>query len=104
VVYIIKENRSYDQVSGMWPKAMATPLSACLEDATPNQHKLVKDSSFGQHLLFRHISADGHQWADTAFATDYMEKSFAGFREAIRTAWMTMMWTLGLFSSGIPLG
>ena len=25
------------------------------------------------------LSADGHQWADTAFATDYMEKSFAGF-------------------------
>jgi len=47
---------------------------------TPNQHKLVRefvllDNTYCSSIL----SADGHQWATTAFATDYMEKSFAGF-------------------------
>jgi len=32
-----------------------------------------------QHLLLRHPQRDGHEWADTALATDYMERSFAGF-------------------------
>ncbi len=50
------------------------------EEVTPNQHKMVRefvllDNTYCSGIL----SADGHQWADTAFATDYMEKSFAGF-------------------------
>ena len=50
------------------------------ENVTPNQHKLVRefvllDNTYCSGIL----SADGHQWSTTAFATDYMEKSFAGF-------------------------
>jgi len=81
VVYIIKENRTYDQVLGDIPTGNGDP-SLCVfgERITPNQHKLVRefvllDNTYCSSVL----SADGHQWATTAFATDYMEKSFAGF-------------------------
>lgn len=81
VVYIIKENRTYDQVLGDIPEGNGNS-SLCIFGAriTPNQHKMVR-----QYVLLDNIycsgilSADGHQWSDTAFATDYMEKSFAGF-------------------------
>lgn len=81
VVYIIKENRTYDQVLGDIPEGNGDP-SLCVfpEHVTPNQHKMVRefvllDNTYCSGIL----SADGHQWSDTAFATDYMEKSFAGF-------------------------
>lgn len=81
VVYIIKENRTYDQVLGDMPEGNGD-ASLCIfgEKFTPNQHKLSRefvllDNTYCSGIL----SADGHQWADTAFATDYMEKSFAGF-------------------------
>jgi YVTN family beta-propeller protein len=81
VVYIIKENRTYDQVLGDLAQGNGDP-SLCVfgEQVTPNQHKMVRefvllDNTYCSGIL----SADGHQWADSAFATDYMEKSFAGF-------------------------
>jgi len=81
VVYIIKENRTYDQVLGDIPEGNGNP-SLCIfgDEITPNQHKMVRefvllDNTYCSGIL----SADGHQWSDTAFATDYMEKSFAGF-------------------------
>ena len=81
VVYIIKENRTYDQVLGDLPQANGDP-SLCIfgEKVTPNQHRMCRqfitlDATCCSGIL----SADGHQWCDTAFATDYMEKSFAGF-------------------------
>ncbi len=81
VVYIIKENRTYDQVLGDVETGDGDP-SLCVfgEEITPNQHKLVRDFVLLDNTYCSGIlSADGHQWADTAFATDYMEKSFAGF-------------------------
>ena len=81
VVYIIKENRTYDQVFGALPQG-AGQADLCIfgEGITPNQHKLVRefvllDNTYCSGIL----SADGHQWSTTAFSTDYMEKSFAGF-------------------------
>jgi YVTN family beta-propeller protein len=62
-------------------RAMAIRRSACFgEDVTPNQHRLARefvllDNTYCAGIL----SADGHQWSTTAFATDYLEKSFAGF-------------------------
>jgi len=80
-VYVIKENRTYDQVFGDIAEGNGDP-SLCVfgEKVTPNQHKLVRefvllDNTYCSGIL----SADGHQWATTAFSTDYMEKSFAGF-------------------------
>jgi phospholipase C len=50
------------------------------EPITPNQHKLVRDFVLLDNTYCSGIlSADGHQWSTTAMATDYMEKSFAGF-------------------------
>jgi len=81
LVYIIKENRTYDQVLGDMPEANGNP-SLCIfgEEVTPNQHKLARefvllDNTYCSGIL----SADGHQWSTTAFGTDYLEKSFAGW-------------------------
>jgi YVTN family beta-propeller protein len=81
VVYIIKENRTYDQVLGDVPEGNGDP-SLCLfgEQVTPNQHKIVQefvllDNTYCSGIL----SADGHQWSTTAFGTDYLERSFAGW-------------------------
>jgi hypothetical protein len=63
------------------PEGRGDP-SLCIfgEKITPNQHKMARefvllDNTYCSGVL----SADGHQWTDSAFATDYMEKSFAGF-------------------------
>lgn len=81
VVYLIKENRTYDQVLGDMTQANGDPeLCVFGEPITPNQHKMV-----GEFVLLDNtycsgmVSADGHQWADTGITTDYMERSFAGF-------------------------
>jgi YVTN family beta-propeller protein len=81
VIYLVKENRTYDQVLGDI-KAGNGDSKLCVfgEKVTPNQHKMVNefvllDNTYCCSIL----SADGHQWATTAFATDYMEKSFADF-------------------------
>ncbi len=81
VVYIIKENRTYDQVFGDLPRGNGDP-KLCIfgREITPNQHKLVDeyvllDNTYCCGIL----SADGHNWSTTAMATDYLEKSFAGF-------------------------
>ncbi len=81
VVYIIKENRSYDQVLGDDKRGNGDPMLCVFgERITPNQHKLVRDFVLLDNTYCAGIlSADGHQWSTTAFATDYMEKSFAGF-------------------------
>ncbi len=81
VVYIIKENRTYDQVFGDVKEGNGEP-SLCIfgEEVTPNQHKMVRDFVLLDNTYCSGIlSADGHQWSSTSFATDYMEKSFAGF-------------------------
>ena len=81
VVYIIKENRTYDQVLGDVAQGNGDPELCVFGDLfTPNQHKMVHDFVLLDNTYCSSIlSADGHQWATTAFATDYMEKSFAGF-------------------------
>lgn len=81
VVYIIKENRTYDQVLGEHERGRGR-ADLCIfgRKVTPNQYKLVDefvllDNTYCAGIL----SAEGHQWSTTAFSTDYMEKSYAGF-------------------------
>ncbi len=81
VVYVIKENRTYDQVLGAHERGRGN-ADLCIfgRNVTPNQYKLVDefvllDNTYCSGIL----SAEGHQWSTTAFSTDYMEKSFAGF-------------------------
>ena len=81
VVYVIKENRTYDQVLGDMKEGNGDP-SLCVfgEKITPNLHRIARDFVLLDNTYCSGIlSADGHQWSTTAFATDYMEKSFAGF-------------------------
>jgi YVTN family beta-propeller protein len=81
VVYIIKENRTYDQVLGDVKEGNGdADLCVFGEAITPNQHKFVRDFVLLDNTYCSGIcSSDGHQWAASGFATDYMEKSFAGF-------------------------
>ena len=81
VVYVIKENRTYDQVFGALKQGRGR-ADLCIfgEEITPNHHKLARDFCLLDNTYCAGIlSADGHQWSTTAFSTDYMEKSFAGF-------------------------
>jgi DNA-binding beta-propeller fold protein YncE len=81
VVYVIKENRTYDQVLGDMKEGNGAP-ELCIfgEHVTPNQHQMSRDFVLLDNTYCAGIlSADGHQWSTTAFGTDYMEKSFAGF-------------------------
>jgi DNA-binding beta-propeller fold protein YncE len=81
VVYIIKENRTYDQVLGDMPQGNGDP-SLCIfgEQITPNQHKICREFVLLDNTYCSGIqSSDGHQWTGTALTTDYMERSFAGY-------------------------
>ena len=81
VVYIIKENRTYDQVLGD-VAAGNGDAALCIfgEKVTPNQHTLVREFALLDNTYCSGIlSADGHQWSTTAFGTDYLERSFAGW-------------------------
>ena len=81
VVYIIKENRTYDQVLGDLPQGNGK-ASLCIfpETISPNHHALARQFVLLDNIYCSGVlSADGHQWADSAFANDYLERSFAGF-------------------------
>jgi hypothetical protein len=81
VVYIIKENRTYDQVLGDVKEGNgAADLCTFGELVTPNQHKLVHDFVLLDNTFCSSIlSADGHNWTDSAIAMDYVERGFAGW-------------------------
>ncbi|WP_298297236.1 bifunctional YncE family protein/alkaline phosphatase family protein [Hydrotalea sp.] len=78
VFYIIKENRTYDQVLGDVPEGNGdTSLVLFGEKITPNQHALAN-----QYVLLDNfycdaeVSADGHNWSFGAYANDYLEKTW----------------------------
>jgi YVTN family beta-propeller protein len=81
VLYIIKENRTYDQVFGDLPQGKGdSSLTQFGRKVTPNHHALAEnfvllDNTYCNGVL----SADGHQWANEGYVTDYLEKSFGGF-------------------------
>lgn len=81
VIYIIKENRTYDQVFGDLPQGEGDPrLCIYGEEVTPNHHKLVNEFVLLDNFYCSGIlSADGHQWTDEAYVTSYIEKAFGGF-------------------------
>ena len=78
VFYVIKENRTYDQVFGDIEKGNGDS-SLCLfpEIITPNHHKLAKTFTlFDNFYVNAEVSADGHNWSMAAYATDYAEKTW----------------------------
>lgn len=81
VLYIIKENRTYDQVFGDMREGDGDP-KLCIfgEEVTPNHHALARQFTlFDNFYCSGVLSADGHSWADSAYVTDYLERAFGGF-------------------------
>ncbi len=75
-IYIVKENRTYDQVFGDVKEGNGDP-NLCLfgEDITPNIHKLARQFVLLDNFYCDgEVSADGHQWTMGAYATDFVEK------------------------------
>ncbi len=81
VVYIIKENRTYDQVLGDMPEGDGDPkLCEFPEAITPNHHALAREFVLlDRFFCCGTLSADGHQWTNEAYVTDYLEKFFGGW-------------------------
>jgi len=84
VLYIIKENRTYDQVFGDMPQGDGEPsLVHFGRDVTPNHHALAEQFVLLDNFYCSGVlSADGHQWSTEAYVTDYLEKSFGGFNRS----------------------
>lgn len=78
VFYIVKENRTYDQVLGDIPEGNGdTSLVLFGENVTPNQHQLAKDFVLLDNFYVDgEVSADGHNWSLGAYATDFVEKNW----------------------------
>jgi YVTN family beta-propeller protein len=77
VLYIIKENKTYDQVMGDMPQGNGMK-SLCVfgDSVTPNQHQLAKDFQLlDNYYASGKSSAEGHSWTDAAIVTDYVEKN-----------------------------
>jgi len=80
VLYIIKENKTYDQVFGGLKQGNGdSSLCQFGRNVTPNHHALAEsfvllDNTYCNGVL----SADGHQWTNEGYVTDYLEKSFGG--------------------------
>jgi DNA-binding beta-propeller fold protein YncE len=116
VIYIVKENRTYDQVFGDIGKGNGDPsLTLFTEDSTPNQRKLAREFVlFDNFYVNSDVSADGHNWATAAIAPDYVQKmwpnSYAGRRkhydyeggEPANTPPAGYIWNNAL-SAGIPM-
>jgi hypothetical protein len=81
VVYVIKENRTYDQVFGDIKSGNGDPrLCIFGREVTPNHHALAEQFVLLDNFYCNGVvSADGHAWATEGFVTDYFEKAFGGF-------------------------
>ncbi len=78
VFYVIKENRTYDQIFGDIKKGNGDP-DICLfpENVTPNHHKLANTFTlFDNFYVNAEVSADGHNWSMAAYASDFVEKTW----------------------------
>jgi DNA-binding beta-propeller fold protein YncE len=76
VIYIIKENRTYDQVFGDMREGNGDPyLCIFPESITPNHHRLAREFVLLDNFYVDgEVSADGHEWSMGAYATDFVEK------------------------------
>jgi YVTN family beta-propeller protein len=81
VFYIIKENRTYDQVFGDITQGNGDS-SLCMfgRTVTPNHHALAEEFVLLDNFYAdAEVSADGHNWSMAAFATDYVEKTWPAY-------------------------
>jgi len=77
-IYIIKENRTYDQVFGDMKQGNGDPgLCIFPQRVTPNHHALASEFVLLDNFYVEsEVSADGHEWSMAAYATDFVEKSW----------------------------
>jgi DNA-binding beta-propeller fold protein YncE len=78
VFYVLKENRTYDQVLGDMPNGNGD-TSLCLfpERITPNEHAIADEFVLLDNFYVdAEVSADGHNWSMAAYANDYVEKTW----------------------------
>ncbi len=76
VIYVVKENRTYDQVLGDMKEGNGDP-TLCLfpENVTPNHHALAREFVLLDNFYVEsEVSADGHEWSMGAYASDFVEK------------------------------
>jgi sugar lactone lactonase YvrE len=78
VFYVIRENRTYDQVLGDLPKGNGDPnLTIFGEDVTPNAHALAREFVlFDNFYVDAEVSMDGHSYSTAAYASDAIEKTW----------------------------
>jgi YVTN family beta-propeller protein len=78
VFYIIKENRTYDQILGDVREGNGdSTLCIFPQKTTPNHHALAREFVLLDNFYVNaEVSADGHNWSTAAYATDYVEKSW----------------------------
>ena len=87
VIYIVKENRTYDQVLGDVKTGNGDPSLVLFgENVTPNLHKLAREFVLLDNFYVNSdVSADGHNWSTAAIAPDYVQKlwpnSYGGRRK-----------------------
>jgi hypothetical protein len=81
VFYIIKENRTYDQVLGDIPEGNGDKKLVLFgEHVTPNQHALAKQFVLLDNFYVDgEVSSDGHNWSMGAYATDFLEKTWPSY-------------------------
>ncbi len=78
VIYVIKENRTYDQVLGDLKVGDGDPsLTLYGADITPNEHKLALQFGILDNFYDSgEVSGDGHLWSTAAITSDYNEKTW----------------------------
>ncbi len=77
-LYIIKENRTYDQVLGDLPQGNGD-AGLCIfpRKVTPNHHAIAEQFVLLDNFYVEsEVSADGHEWTMAAYATDFVEKTW----------------------------
>ncbi len=81
VIYVIKENRTYDEIFGDLPIGNGDPeLCSLGEKVMPNHRKLAREFGlFDNGYTSGTNSADGHQWCDQAMANEYLEHFYVGY-------------------------
>ena len=77
VIYVIKENRTYDQIFGDDPKGDGDTANVFFPKiVSPNHHALAdRFGLFDRFFVNAEVSPDGHNWSTAAYATDYLEKT-----------------------------
>jgi YVTN family beta-propeller protein len=76
IIYIVKENRSYDQVLGDMKEGNGDPSLVLFgEKVTPNEHKIARQFVLLDNFYVNgDVSADGHSWSTAAIGIDYIQK------------------------------